>query len=312
MGVRNYEARGVGLKQILMCSTVFLLLHYSSVSAYAQTASKWQNSVELNISPTLGKEVAGGNAGEDRDYSEYELKVSTTKDNAIFGNDINFAAHVVYDPDQFGDEVESHIQFDAIIGKQKYLAHRGRLFSRDVKSTDNTWQPWAQLSISQVWDGVFSGDGHFDTSILAGVVYTNVAYKVRSADAQGRPVYDKGLYFKATATVERLWSSRESTSRWSPKISATVYGRLRSDAIRPFARAEYEVRLFDMPALGMSQDRIDHRLKFTAGVDIAPWLGGSVDAFEIAGLFFRRRSNAPNGDFSRAYFAPALTLSKNF
>lgn len=296
-----------------LAMTVGLVLMMGNAGvARAGTTADWGPSIEFNLSPTLGKEVRGSDAGADRDYSEYEVKLAAKREAAIFGNDLNLVGHVVYDPDQFGDEVESHLQFDAVIGKQRYLARRGRLFSRDVKPTDNAWQPWAQISLSQVWDGVFAGADHFDVSLLGGIVYTNVPYRVRSIGSDGKPVFDKGLYFTASATVERLTSTQKSISRWSPRLSATVYGKLREKAFRPFVRTDYEVRFFDLPASGMIDDRLDYRLKVTAGIDIAPWLGGPVDAFEIAGLYFRRWSNAPNGDFERGYFAPSLTLSKSF
>lgn len=277
--------------------------------ALAQESSKpeWRGEFEIDFAPTLGKDLPIVSSGQDRDYSDYQADLTVTRTRALFGQDLSLRVNTTYDPDQFGDELESRIQADFTIGKQKYAAHRGRIFSRDVGSTDDVWQPWATVSLAKVWDGTFSGVSHIDKTATLGLGYVDVLTTVPDGESRA-----KGTRYSITATVSRLWSTRLSEGRWAPKVTFALYSPPLGKAARLFGRADYEARLYDRAVLPMVDHRVDHRLKLTAGVDLADWFGGTVDTFEIAGLYFRRWSNVPGYSFERAYFAPSLTLIKGF
>jgi hypothetical protein len=223
------------------------------------------------------------------------------------GQDVAVRLGSAYDPDQFGEDIESRVQGELTIGAQKYAARRGRIFSRDVSPTDDSWKWWGTAGLAHVWDGFYSGDDHTDKTLTLGASYTNVVTVVPNDSGAA-----KGISYQLAASAARMWSTRDTETRWAPRVTGVIYSPSLGGVLRLFARGDFEMRIYDLPRAGMTEDRLDRRTKVTVGADFAEWFGGSVDTAELAAMYFRRSSNAPGADFDRVYFAPGLVLLKSF
>lgn len=285
----------------------------------ANNNSNWTQSFEFDISPTFGKSLRKGNDGKS-DISDYTAFYTLKKKNAIYNASLAINIGATYDPDAIGMDDESSTYGEIVIGDDPFSVKPFRFNPTDAENVTSQLTPTLAFRYAKVDTGFFDKRTRNEKTLTAGITYKDVwslaCEKYRKILGNALRCNEKPkVSIKTTLQIERIWSNDPGEGRVSPIVKVVAQSPALRKSFFAFARMKTEVRFYEARVPLTNRQRIDRKLSFTLGVDLAPWLSrysNVIDTFEIGAMYSGRRSSDKTKDFDRGYFAPSLTLIKTF
>lgn len=288
---------------------------------------EWDGFAEVQLRPAFGEPLISDSDNDLVDDSEYEamLRIRRPLDD-LRGIWLQLQAGVVSTPNLLdGDNPESAYYGEVQLG-DTYVPfselRRGNFRESAAATRINAFRPYLRYRFSVVNEGFLDRRTRDDHRATLGLRYRRVPFIVeRTYTEDGVPIPPQvlpGFYFEVRAEVSRIWSTKGSEELWNPRVQLDLYSPPFWSGARFVVRTTGEMNLFDNALAPNGEERVDTRLRVSAGVDLSESLEDLLNIpdnrvqAEILGRFQSRWSNDPGREHTRLYFLPSLTVTLPF